>query len=137
MSRTRPRRLAAGQEDPNARRKKLVAERLRLRQEFSVPRLAQYKAWLESCQAARGGQVLPKSPMGLAIAYTLNQWAALCVYTTAGELEIDHNISERTLRSIGTGCANWTFLGSDNGGSTAAVLFTFVATCDRHRVNPL
>jgi transposase len=128
--------LAAGEEDPNARRKKLVAERLRLRQELSVPRLAQYKAWLESCQAAHGGPVLPKSPMGQAIAYTLNQWEALCVYTTDGELEIDNNISERTLRRIGTGRANWTFLGSDNGGSTAAVLFTFVATCERHRVNP-
>jgi transposase len=28
------------------------------------------------------------------------------------------------------------FCGSDTGGHTAAVLFSFIATCERHRVNP-
>ena len=128
--------LAAREEDPAAQRRTLVRERLRLRQELSVPRLAQYKQWLESCQAAHGGPVLPKSPMGQAIAYSLNQWEALCVYTRDGELNIDNNVSERTLRRIATGRNNWTFLGSDNGGHTAAVLLSLVATCERHQVNP-
>ena len=112
-----------------------MTERLRLRQELSVPRLAQFKAYLESQQALHGGPVLPKSPMGAAITYLLNQWDALCVYTTDGELDIDNNFSERTLRRIAVGRGNWTFLGSDNGGHTAAILFSFIATCDRHRIN--
>jgi transposase len=127
--------LAATESDPQARRQKLVTERLRLRQELSVPRLAQFKAYLESQQAAHGGPVLPKSPMGAAITYLLNQWDALCVYTTDGDLEIDKNFAERTLRRIAIGRANWTFLGSDTGGHTAAVLFSLIATCDRHGVN--
>ena len=61
---------------------------------------------------------------------------ALCVYTTDGELNIDNNISEHALRRIAVGRYNWTFLGSDTGGHTAAVLFALVATCERHRVNP-
>ena len=80
--------------------------------------------------------VLPKSPMGEAITYTLNQCDALCVYTTDGALDIDNNVAERALRPIAVGRGNWLFMGSDNGGNTAAVLFTFVATCERHRVNP-
>jgi transposase len=40
------------------------------------------------------------------------------------------------LRRIATGRNNWTFLGSDNGGHTAAVLLSLVATCERHHVNP-
>lgn len=32
--------------------------------------------------------------------------------------------------------SNWCFLGADTGGHTAAVLFSFVATCERHGVNP-
>jgi hypothetical protein len=127
--------LAATESDPKARRQKLVTERLRLRQELSVPRLAQFKAYLESQQAAHGGPVLPKSPMGSAITYLLNQWDALCVYTTDGDLEIDNNFAERTLRRIAIGRANWTFLGSDTGGHTAAILFSLIATCDRHGVN--
>jgi transposase len=127
--------LAAPESDAEARWRKLVTERLRLRQELSVPRLGQFKAWLESRQAARGGPVLPKSPMGLAIAYALNQWDALCVYTTDGELTIDNNASENALRRVAVGRANWNFMGSDNGGITAAVLFSFVATCQRHKIN--
>jgi len=111
-------------------------QRRRLRQDKSVPRLEQFKVWLESQQAARGGPVLPKSPMGQAIVYALNQWDALCVYTTDGDLAIDNNVSENALRRVAIGRKNWIFCGSDNGGNTAAVHFTLMATCQRHRVDP-
>lgn len=113
-----------------------AAERLRLRQDLAVPRLQQFKAWLESQQASRGGAILPKSPMGQAITYALNQWEALCVYTTDGDLAIDNNASENALRRVAIGRKNWLFCGSDNGGATAAVLFSLIATCQRHRVEP-
>jgi hypothetical protein len=80
-------------------------------------------------------QVLPKSPIAAAINYMLNQWDALNRYTTDGDLHIDNNISERTLKLIGIGRANWLFLGSDNGGQTAAVLFSFTATCKHLRID--
>ena len=32
---------------------------------------------------------------------------------------------------------NWLFAGSDTGGATAAVLFSLIATCQRHAVEPL
>ena len=47
-----------------------------------------------------------------------------------------NNVSERALRRIAVGRNNWMFCGSDNGGNTAAVLFSFIATCQRHQVNP-
>ena len=118
---------------PDAR--PLSAIRLALRQELSVPRLGQFHAWLKSRQAAQGGPVLPKSPMGQAITYALNQWDALCVYTTDGDLDIDNNASENALRRACLGRKNWLFCGSDNGGTTAAVLFSFMAVCQRHKVN--
>jgi hypothetical protein len=114
----------------------LALIRLELRRAMSVPRLAQFKAWLQSQQIANGGAVLPKSPMGAAITYALNQWEALCVYCTDGDLNIDNNVSERALRRIAVGRNNWMFCGSDNGGQTAAILFSFIATCERHTVNP-
>ena len=73
--------------------------------------------------------MLPKSPIAAAINYVLNQWEALKRYTTDGDLHIDNNVSERTLKLIGMGRINWLFVGSDNGGQTAAVLFSFTATC--------
>lgn len=100
-------------------------ERLRLRQEKSVPLLGSFGAWLRMQKT----DVLPKSPIATAINYVLNQWEALNRYTTNGDLHIDNNLSERTLKLIGMGRANWLFVGSDNGGRTAAVLFSFTATC--------
>lgn len=122
-------------QDPASARS-LSAIRYALRQAQAVPRLAQFRAWLEAQQAQHGGSVLPKSPMGEAITYALNQWEALCVYTTDGDLDIDNNASENALRRVAVGRKNWLFCGSDTGGHTAAVLFSLIATCQRHRVEP-
>jgi len=111
-------------------------ERADVRQERSAPILVQFRTWLLGLQAAHGGPVLPKSPMGEAITYALNQWEALCVYLLDGELNIDNNVSENTLRRIAVGRKNWLFCGSDNGGRTAAILFSLIASCQRHKVDP-
>lgn len=112
------------------------AERAALRQERSAPILVQFRTWLLGLQAVNGGSVLPKSPMGEAITYALNQWAALCVYLLDGDLNIDNNVSENALRRIAVGRKNWLFCGSDNGGRTAAILFSLIASCQRHDVEP-
>ena len=108
-----------------------AAVRLRLRQEKSVPLLTSLREWL----VEQKEQVLPKSPIAAAINYMLNQWDALNRYTTDGDLHIDNNISERTLKLIGIGRTNWLFVGSDKGGQTAAVLFSFTATCKHLRMD--
>jgi transposase len=125
----------AGQPSGHAQRS-LSAIRPALRQERSVRLLAGFKSWLEAQPAERGGSVLPKSPMGQAIAYALNQWDALCTYTRDGDLAIDNNAAENALRRVALGRKNWLFCGSDNGGRTAAVLFSLIATCQRHRLEP-
>src|SRR6185437_16076333 len=120
-----------------AKEKQLDAPaRAALRRQLALPRLAQFKAWLEIQHVSEGGGVLPKSPMGQAITYALNQWDALCVYVSDGDLAIDNNAGENALRRIAVGRKNWLFCGSDAGGQTAAVLFSMIATCERHKVNP-
>jgi transposase len=108
-----------------------AAVRLRLRQEKSVPLLTSLRQWL----GTEKEQVLPKSPIAAAINYVLNQWQALNRYTTDGDLHIDNNLSERTLKLIGMGRINWLFLGSDHGGQTAAALFSFTASCKHLRID--
>jgi hypothetical protein len=61
-------------------------------------------------------QVLPKSDAGQAIAYRLKNWTALTRYCADGDLAIDNNATERSLRGFAVGRNNWTFFGSDNGG---------------------
>jgi len=108
------------------------AVRLDLRQARSVPVLASIKAWLN----AERELVLPRSPMAQAITYTLNQWDALCVYTTQGFLAIDNNAAERALKRIAIGRRNWLFAGNDRAGATAATLYTLIAGAERHGIDP-
>lgn len=116
-----------------ARDRRLVGEvRRALRQQKSKPILDDIHSYLEREQP----QVLPKSPEGQAIAYTLSNWKALTRYCDDGDLAIDNNGAERSLRSIAVGRRNWTFYGSDNGGRTAAVLTSLIATCKRLGVDP-
>ena len=107
-------------------------QRLQMRQDLSVPILNQFHEWLE----AQLPQVLPKSPMREAIGYALNNWTALVRYTEAGFLTIDNNVAEREMKRIAIGRKNWLFVGSPQGGQTAAVLLSFTSTCQRLGVEP-
>ena len=72
----------------------------------------------------------------MAIHYVLANWPALVRYTDDGDLSIDNNAAERAMRPVALGRKNWVFAGSDNGGRTAAVLYSMVATCRRHGLDP-
>lgn len=106
-------------------------DRRLLRQERTVPLLASMKSWLDQ----QAGNVLPKSPMGEAINYALNNWTALCRYAEDGNLAIDNNAVERMLKLIALGRKNWLFAGSERGGKTAAVLFTLISSAKRHNLD--
>ena len=108
-------------------------DRWALRQASSRPILDDIRAYLE----AERPKVLPKSPEGQAMAYTLSNWAALVRYCQDGDLEIDNNGAERSLRGVAVGRKNWMFFGSDHGGRTAAVLNSLIATCKRLHIDPL
>lgn len=109
-----------------------ASQRLQMRQDFAVPILKQFEEWLEQEQP----KVLPKSPLAEAIGYALKNWSALVRYTEAGFLSIDNNMAEREMKRIAIGRKNWLFVGSPQGGQTAAVLFSFTSTCARLSVEP-
>jgi transposase len=83
-----------------------------------------------------GPQVLPKSPIGQAIAYAQGQWQALNRYLDDGILDIDNNLAERTLRMVAIGRKNWLFVGHDNGGHRAAIIYSLVASCKLCGIDP-
>jgi hypothetical protein len=109
-----------------------AAERQSLRQRESVPILEGIETYLDELSP----RVLPKSALGKALTYATNQRAALRQYVNDGRLTIDNNISERTLRLQAIGRKNWEFLGSQEAGPRAAVLFAILAGAKRHRLEP-
>jgi transposase len=116
-----------------ARQRELSAEELRaMRQEHSRPVLACFEKWMKEM----AGIVLPKSPLAEAIGYAQRQWKALERFVEDGDLEIDNNAAERALRRVAIGRKNWLFAGSDAGGERAAALFSLVASCRLHDLDP-
>lgn len=107
-------------------------ERWSLRQAESAPLLRSLGEWLEQLQP----MVLPKSALATAVGYALNQWPALNVYVTDGDLKIDNNAAENALRGTAVGRKNWLFHGSETGGRTAAILTSVTTTCKRLGINP-
>jgi transposase len=103
-----------------------------LRQQKAVPILTAFRAWLNNTARV----VLPKSPMGQAIQYALNQWTALNRYPQDGRLTIDNNVAERAIRPLVVGRKNWVFAGSDAGGERAAVIYSLIETCKQHHLDP-
>jgi transposase len=110
------------------------AIRRAIRQEQAVPVLERLKLRLDDLASTR--RVLPKSPVGQAVEYTRNNWTALSRYVENGAVELDNNAAERMLRPIAVGRRNWTFLGSDHGGETAAILFSVLGSARLHEIEP-
>ncbi len=104
-----------------------------LRQKFSKPILEdEIKPLLESW----GPEVLPKSPIGKAVTYAVNQWEALNRYLENGILSIDNSLSERVIKLVALGRKNWLFSGSDEGAQRAAILYSLIASCKLCGIDP-
>jgi len=104
-----------------------------LRQKFSKPILdGQIKPLLDAWNL----EVLPKSPIGKAVTYALNQWEALNRYLENGILSIDNSLSERVIKLVALGRKNWLFSGSDEGARRAAILYSLIASCKLCGIDP-
>jgi transposase len=108
------------------------ARRHALRQEKSVPALEKIKALLEN----PGKVILPKSPVGGAVAYTLNHWKQLTRFLEDGRLPIDNNLAENTIRPVALGRKNWLFAGSLEAAQRMAIFYSLIATCKINGINP-
>ena len=106
--------------------------RLAWRQRFSRRRLERLRRYLDELSV----RVLPKSPLGKAITYTLKNWTALNRYTEVPFLSIDNNLSERQIKQMVIGRKAWLFAGSEDGARNAAILFSLVVSCKLAQVDP-
>lgn len=107
-------------------------ERYQLRQHDAAPVMAEMKAWLD----VESLKVLPRSAMGKAIGYMLNQWPRLEKYLTDGQLEIDNNLVENAIRPVALGRKNYLFAGSHKGARRAAAIYTLVSNARLHDIEP-
>jgi transposase len=103
-----------------------------LRQKEAQPVLQKLGIWLEENIT----QVLPQSPIGKAIAYSLSRWEKLTIYTNHPQLEIDNNLVENAIRPTVLGRKNYLFSGSHQGAARSAIFYSFFGSCKMNGINP-
>jgi transposase len=116
-----------------AREEKLAAEQIKeLRLTESLPVINELGKWIfEEIKST-----LPKSQIGKAMAYAYARWDGLSAYLYDGNLQIDNNLCENTLRGVALGRKNYLFAGSHEAAQRAAMIYSFFAICKKHEVNP-
>jgi transposase len=80
--------------------------------------------------------LLPKSTLGKAINYFINDYEALKGYMRDGRFEIDNNLIENSVRPTAVGRRRWLFIGHPDAGWRSAVIFSIIVSCRRRRINP-
>jgi len=105
---------------------------LQLRQEKAMPILEALGKWMQQAYA----EVLPKSAIGTALAYSIQRWQRLMVYASDGKLNIDNNPVENCIRTVAVGRKNYLFAGSHEAAQRSAMLYSLLGTCKLHDINP-
>ena len=107
-------------------------EKFKIRQEKSKPLLNDFKKWLDKSIQ----QVLPKSAIGKAIQYSLNQWDKLSGYIKNGDINIDNNRAERAIKPFVIGRKNWMFCTTASGANASAILYSLIETAKANGLTP-
>ncbi|MCX7192353.1 MAG: IS66 family transposase [Proteobacteria bacterium] len=103
-----------------------------VRHKDSMPILLNLKKWLDDMKP----KVLPKSALGKAIGYATEQWPTVLRYVDDGELAIDNNIAERSIKSFVIGRKNWLFADSVDGAYANTVMYSLIQTAVANKLDP-
>lgn len=103
-----------------------------LRSDQSLPILDALGKWMKGQYL----EVLPKSAIGKALAYSIERWKRLSIYTEKGMLNIDNNPVENSIRPVAIGRKNYLFCGSHEAAQRSAMLYSLLGTCKMHQIEP-
>ena len=109
-----------------------TAEHKALRDRRSAPILHAITTWMTNATP----RFEPKSPMGIALTYASNQWECLVAFLSDPKIPIHNNASEAALRIMALLRKNSLFFGNERAGRRFMILYSLIATCARHDVNP-
>lgn len=106
--------------------------RQRLRQQRSTPIVDALHTWLvEKRQALAKADTTAK-----AIDYSLSNWTALIHFLGDGNVPIDNNAAENSMRPLAIGRKNWLFVGSQQAGERAGNVLSLIESAKLNGLDP-
>lgn len=109
-------------------------ERIRIRKEKEIPIIDELIAAIKGKLV--DGKILPKSKFKEALGYFCGLIPHLKNYTKHVFARLDNNVAERAVRPLAIGRKNWLFVGNEDGGESAAIIFSLIQTCRGLGINP-
>ena len=110
--------------------KKSAEERYQKRLELEKPILDELFAWAEKLY------VTPKSKLGDAVTYLLNQKKYLYNYLLDGRLESSNNRAERSVKPFVIARKNFLFANTANGADGSSIIFSLIETAKENKLDP-
>ncbi|QOZ46252.1 IS66 family transposase [Bradyrhizobium sp. CCBAU 53340] len=107
-------------------------QRRAVRQERSVPLVADLKVWMLEQRA----KLSRRNDVAKAMDYMLKRRDAFTRFLDDGRICLSNNAAERALRGIALGRKSWLFCGSDRGGDRAAMMYSLIVTAKMNDVDP-
>lgn len=102
------------------------------RQKYSKPKIESFGDWLNE----NSRNVPPKSTLGKAFTYTLNQWPRLIKYVENGVVNLDNNWAENAIRPFVMGRKNWLFSVTPEGAEASNLFYSLIETAKANGLNP-
>jgi transposase len=103
-----------------------------MRAQHLRPLMQSFFDWIRDVRSKTEGRNLATRALG----YAFNQEKELLRVLEDGRLPLDNTRSERSLRKIVVGRKNWMFYGSDGHAESAAAIFSIIASCRLHALDP-
>lgn len=108
----------------------ITNERYAARQQLSVPILNDIFA------LAKRSNALPKSLLGKAIGYLLNNEPDLKAYANYGDTQLTNILTENQIRPFAIGRRNWLFVGTESSANKSALVYSLIQSCELNSINP-
>jgi transposase len=105
-------------------------ERYAKRIERSKPLVEEFYSWVNNVSA------LPKSALGKALIYALNQRQYLENVFLDGRLELSNNRAERSIKPFVIGRKNWLFSATPKGARASSVIYSIIETAKENDLKP-
>ena len=102
------------------------------RQEQSRPIVDDLFKWLNEVK----NEILPKSLLGTAVTYGLNQWNKLTRFFEDGRIELSNNLAERSVKPFVIGRKNFLFCNTPSGAKASAIIYSIIEMAKANGLNP-
>lgn len=107
-------------------------KRLAYKEKNICSKMEEFFQWAEELQP----KALPRSKLGEALTYAVNQKEYLMNYLQDGRLELSNNPAERSIRPFVIGRKNWLFCNTPAGAQASAILYSLMITAKENGLKP-